>query len=284
MNFKTIHQLSTYFQNELKESFAQEEIRNFIALILDFKLGYSKVDILMKQDEELEDAIVCYCNDALTKLKNLVPIQYILGETEFYGLKFKVNSSVLIPRPETEELVHWIIDDYQSKSPAILDIGTGSGCIPITLKVNIPESKVQSWDISEDALSIAKSNAELNNVHVCFEKQNALALSNLKDKFDVIVSNPPYVLDKEKELMHNNVLDYEPHLALFVPDNEPLLFYEAIARFAKTNLNPNGALYFEINEAFGSATVKMLEELGFVKVELKKDLFGKDRMVKGIIS
>ncbi len=280
MTTKTIHQLSTYFQNELKDCFAQEEIRNFIALILEYKLGYSKVDVLMKKDEDLNNDVALYCEEALEKLKNHVPIQYILGETEFYGLKFRVNSSVLIPRPETEELVHWIINDYKGKQAKILDIGTGSGCIPITLKKNIHDADVAAWDISEEALITAKSNAELNKADVVFEKQNALDLGSVEAKFDVIVSNPPYVLDKEKELMQNNVLDYEPHLALFVPDNDPLLFYQAIAEFAKTNLNSKGALYFEINESFGDATVQMLEKLGFINIELRKDLFGKDRMIK----
>ncbi len=283
MTIKTIHQLSTYFQDELKDCFSQEEIRNFIALILEYKLGYSKVDILMKKDEVLGDDIILYCEEALVKLQSHVPIQYVLGETEFYNLKFKVNSSVLIPRPETEELVHWIIKDYRSKQPAILDVGTGTGCIPIILKKNIPNAKLKAWDISVDALNTARSNAELNQVQVIFEKHDALDLSAIKETFDVIVSNPPYVLNKEKELMQHNVLDYEPHLALFVPDHEPLLFYKAIAEFAKTNLNAKGALYFEINEAFGDATVQMLDTLGFKRVELRKDLFGKDRMVKACV-
>ncbi len=284
MSFKNIRQLIALFQSQLNEIYAQEEIRNFISLMLDYKLNYSKVDLLMKQDDDLSAEVILYCEEALTKLRNHIPIQYILGETEFYGLKFKVNPSVLIPRPETEELVHWIIEDCTMLRPDILDIGTGSGCIPITLKKNILQAKVQGWDISEDALSTARNNASINKVLVDFNKQNALELESINEVFDIIVSNPPYVLEKEKELMHNNVLINEPHLALFVPDKEPLLFYRAIAEFAKSNLKQNGKLYFEINEAFGAETVELMQQLGFKNIVLKKDLFGKDRMVKGEVN
>ncbi|MCW3784856.1 peptide chain release factor N(5)-glutamine methyltransferase [Plebeiibacterium sediminum] len=284
MSFKNIRQLTTLFQSELKEIYAQEEIRNFIALIFDYKLSYSKVDLLMKQEDELAADIILFCEEALEKLKNHIPIQYIFGETEFYGLKFNVNPAVLIPRPETEELVHWIIEDCKTPDPEMLDIGTGSGCIPITLKKNIPDAKVKGWDISDEALTTARSNAALNNVMVDFCKQNALELKDVNEAFDIIVSNPPYVLEKEKELMHDNVLNNEPHLALFVPDNQPLLFYHAIAEFAKSNLKPSGKLYFEINEAFGDETVEMMEQLGFENIVLKKDLFGKDRMVRGEVN
>ncbi len=284
MSFKNIRQLTTLFQTQLKEIYAQEEIRNFIALIFDYKLNYSKVDQLMKQDDDLTADVILFCEETLEKLKHHIPIQYILGETEFYGLKFNVNPAVLIPRPETEELVHWIIEDCTFPKPKILDVGTGSGCIPITLKKNIPQAKVKGWDISEDALSTARNNASLNEVVVDFIKQNALDLEEVKDAFDIIVSNPPYVLEKEKDLMHDNVLNNEPHLALFVPDKEPLLFYRAIAEFAKSNLKQNGKLYFEINEAFGAETVEMMQQLGFENIVLKKDLFGKDRMVKGEVN
>ena len=191
MSFKNIRQLTALFQTQLKEIYAQEEIRNFIFLMLDYKLNYSKVDLLMKQDDDLSAEVILYCEEALTKLRNHIPIQYILGETEFYGLKFKVNPSVLIPRPETEELVHWIIEDCTMLRPDILDIGTGSGCIPITLKKNILHAKVQGWDISEDALSTARSNASINKVLVNFNKQNALELESIDEVFDIIVSNPP---------------------------------------------------------------------------------------------
>ncbi len=282
MSFKTIQQLSKYFQSQLNDIYIQEEIRNFIVFLLEFKLSYSKVDLLLKQDEELSDEVISFCELALTKLKNHIPIQYIIGETEFYGMKFNVNPSVLIPRPETEELVQWIIEDCIKNNPIIIDIGTGTGCIPITLKKNIPDAYVQGWDISIEALNAAKANATLNEVEVDFQIQNALELVNISDKADIIVSNPPYVLEKEKDLMHENVLENEPHLALFVPDTEPLLFYQSIAEFAMVNLNSNGSIFFEINETFGLETVNMLEQLGFVNVELRKDLFGKDRMVKGI--
>ncbi|MCW3805121.1 peptide chain release factor N(5)-glutamine methyltransferase [Plebeiibacterium marinum] len=282
MEFKTINQLSAAFQEALSDIYPAEEIRNFVFFIMEYLLGYSKVDMLMKGEEELSAGTLGFCQDALGKLRQHVPIQYILGETEFYGLRFKVSNSVLIPRPETEELVHWIIEEANAEPLSVLDIGTGTGCIPITLKKNILGAQVEGWDISDEALLMAKENAELNQVKVAFYKQDALNIPEIDQQFDVIVSNPPYVLNKEKVLMKQNVLDNEPHLALFVPDAEPLLFYKSISAFAIKNLKPGGKLYFEINEAYGKETVEMMEHLGFKNVELRKDLFDKYRMVRGV--
>jgi release factor glutamine methyltransferase len=222
------------------------------------------------------------------------PIQYITGETWFYGLRFQVNENTLIPRPETEELVEWIIEsqksNVQSQTLAILDIGTGTGCIPISLKTNILQANVSAIDVSEHALEVAKRNAELNKVEINFIQANILEVqdlsqlstpnSQLRTNFDIIVSNPPYVRNLEKQEIKKNVLDYEPHLALFVEDTDALLFYRKIAQLALKNLSPNGLLFFEINQYLGNETVELLKKLGFKNIELKKDLYGNDRMIK----
>ena len=213
-------------------------------------------------------------------MKHNKPIQYILGVTEFYDLPFYVDDSVLIPRPETEELVHWILDDYHGLSPRIIDIGTGSGCIPVALAKNLPLAKVLAADISETALATAHKNALRNSVTVEFLKMDILS-DALPDfgRFDLIVSNPPYVTVEQMDRMEANVLDYEPHIALFVPQTDPLIFYRAISRFAGKQLEPGGNLYFEINESLAAETANAVEEFGFT-VEVKKDINGKYRMLK----
>lgn len=210
------------------------------------------------------------------------PIQYILGETEFYGLKFKVNPAVLIPRPETEELVDWIIRDQKNQILHIVDVGTGSGCIAVTLAKNLTRSTVYAIDVSEQALQQAKANAQLNEVAVQFFQTDVLKQSwpDFPKKPNLIVSNPPYVTRKEKKLMQANVLDYEPSLALFVSDEDPLLFYGVIATQARNLLTDEGWLYFEINEALGNHTVNLLETLGYRQIELRADINEKHRMLK----
>jgi release factor glutamine methyltransferase len=231
--------------------------------------------------------------EQLERLQNILaelltgkPIQYILGVTEFYGLPFKVNPSVLIPRPETEELVEWILSETQKVknkgfSGRIIDIGTGSGCIAVTLKKNLPGAVVFAIDISEDALRTAEDNAELNETEVNFLKLDILNFlpDNTIPKSDIIVSNPPYVTEDDKKQMHNNVTDFEPHTALFVPEDDPLIFYRAIADFALVNLKPDGYLFFEINENLGNETVELLQQKGFKKIELRQDMSGRDRMI-----
>jgi release factor glutamine methyltransferase len=282
MGFKTVKQVLVAFEQELFSVYTKQEIRSFVQLVMEFSAGFSKVDMLMKENDTLEENVQVFCKTALQKLKAHEPIQYIIGETQFYGLRFKVNKNVLIPRPETEELVHCIIEDATRTNLSILDIGTGSGCIPISLKKNIPDAKVFAWDISNDALQVATENANLNNVEVNFAHKDILSLSDYSERmFDVIVSNPPYVRNLEKAMMQPNVLAHEPHLALFVDDSDPLLFYRTISILAKGLLKPKGMLYFEINEAFAAETKDLMESLGYKKVEVKKDLFGKDRMVKG---
>lgn len=208
------------------------------------------------------------------------PIQHILGVTEFYDLQIQVSKNVLIPRPETEELVEWIISNNKGKELNILDIGTGSGAIAIALKKHLSQAKVEAWDISDKALDIAKLNAKNNNVEVVFKQVDVLSEISLEEKYDIIVSNPPYVLESEKSQMEKNVLTYEPHLALFVPNDKPLLFYDRIAFIGQKLLNPEGQLYFEINRAFGEQTKTMLEEkYKYNSVELKKDISSNDRMI-----
>ena len=219
----------------------------------------------------------------LKELKKEIPIQYLLGKTHFYGLEFEVNENVLIPRPETEELVEWIINENlkadRTKKIKILDIGTGSGCIAISLAKNIPNAEVYAIDVSKKAIETAKRNALYNKVEVNFILQNILETEVLKCNFDIIVSNPPYVRNLEKEEIKKNVLDYEPHLALFVEDNDALIFYRKIAELAKKNLLENGQLYFEINQYLGKETKDLLENMDFKNIELRKDIYDNDRMI-----
>ncbi|RZL18483.1 MAG: peptide chain release factor N(5)-glutamine methyltransferase [Pedobacter sp.] len=214
----------------------------------------------------------------LTDLKTGKPVQQVLGETIFYGLPFKVTSNVLIPRPETEELVDWVINHVKDKKESLLDIGTGSGCIPIVLKKHLPHLNVSSIDISSEALKVAAENAQLNKININLIEADILKYSTDK-MYDVIVSNPPYIRELEKAEMHENVLIHEPHTALFVSDENPLIFYKAIADFALSNLNPNGYLFFEINEYLWEETLQILIDKRFKNIELKKDMQGKDRMI-----
>ncbi|MEO8796210.1 MAG: peptide chain release factor N(5)-glutamine methyltransferase, partial [Daejeonella sp.] len=246
----------------------------------------NRSEYLSQKNEPVDMMVETSLISILDELKTGKPLQYILGETEFYDLPFKVNPSVLIPRPETEELVDWIIKDLLSRKqtkPEILDIGTGSGCIPIALKKNIPEAKVSAIDISGAALETAIKNSVLNKVEVKFHLHDILNTESgffNDSEFDIVVSNPPYVTLSEKNLMHQNVLEHEPHLALFVDDNDPLIFYKAITKFASAHLKKDGVLYLEINENLGGETVSLLKGFGFKNVELRKDLPGKDRMIR----
>ena len=238
-----------------------------------------RIDLALNIDLEFSEQELMIWHTILEKLKLEIPIQYIIGTTSFFGLDFNVNENVLIPRPETEELVDLIIKNSNSKTPKIIDIGTGSGSIAISLAKNIPLASVFAIDVSEKALEIAKVNATLNNVNVNFILANILDVDNLKEQFDVIVSNPPYVRNLEKHEIKKNVLEYEPHLALFVNDNDALIFYKKITELAKINLSQNGQLFFEINQYLGKETKELLENLDFKKVILKKDIYGNDRMI-----
>ncbi|WP_264547930.1 peptide chain release factor N(5)-glutamine methyltransferase [Flavobacterium sp. N2820] len=279
-----LKQYKNLFFDALKNIQDEQEIESFFFILTEYLLHLKRVDVALNPDFEISDAAIEKWNAFLVELQQEKPIQYITGEAWFYGLRFEVNENTLIPRPETEELVEWIIESQKSKVQSqkleILDIGTGSGCIPISLKANLPQANVSAIDVSEQALEVAKINAVSNNVEVNFIQANILEVEDLNQHFDVIVSNPPYVRNLEKQEIKKNVLDYEPHLALFVEDTDALLFYRKIAQLALKNLSPNGLLFFEINQYLGNETVELLENLGFKNIELKKDIYGNDRMIK----
>ena len=282
-----ILKLKQLFVSSLDSLYPLEEIQSFFNLLVEQHLNLSRIEVALQPDKDISEEEVLTFENAILRLKNFEPIQYIISNTEFFGLPFMVDKSVLIPRPETEELVAWITSENQGKEITILDIGTGSGCIAITLAHQISNSKVNAIDISKKALKIAKQNAVSNNVSVNFMEVDVLQFENSKElqnhkesKFDVIVSNPPYVRASEKELMQSNVLMHEPEIALFVEDEDPLLFYRRIAQLCKEYLKSEGKLFFEINEYLGKDMKKMLEEEGFINIEIRKDIFDKDRMIK----
>ena len=269
-----------YIQGELENLYSEGEINSLTRLILEKGVGIPFADILACKFNNLSDAQVLQIVEIVGKLKNFTPIQYILGETEFFGLTFHVNDSVLIPRPETEELVQWILETIKNEKIRILDIGTGSGCIAISLAKNLPFAEVHAWDISEEALEIARKNSEINGVTVSFSQKDILQLQNVDEVFDIIVSNPPYVTESEKNDMEENVLNFEPHVALFVPDDNSLIFYEKISDLALKNLNKGGKLFFEMNREKGEGVVRLLEKKGFKNIERRKDISGNERMIK----
>lgn len=275
-----------FFREELKDSYEPGEVETFISYCFEAYLNFSKTDLLVKSTGSMSESELLKFNFAVKQLKQQRPIQYILGKADFYRLQFIVNEQVLIPRPETEELVDLIIREYkQMQTPTILDIGTGSGCIAITLKKNLQAATVTAIDVSEEALKVASQNATLNQAEVSFFQQDILKVNTMPaaapQQFDCIVSNPPYICFSERNEMEKNVLEHEPHLALFVPDEDPLLFYKAIADFALIHLKPRGKLYFEINAAYGLETRQMLEIKGFKNVILISDLNNKNRILQG---
>lgn len=278
-----IKQYRTQFIQELSGIYDVLEVESFFYLTLEEKRNLKQIDIALNPDLSFSEQEIEDWSALVAELKKEIPIQYLLGKTNFYGLDFEVNSNVLIPRPETEELVEWIIKENSNierhKELKILDIGTGSGCIAISLAKNLVKAKVFAIDVSEGALATAKRNAVSNDVSVTFLHRNILETDDLMQEFDVIVSNPPYVRNLEKEEIKKNVLDNEPHLALFVADNDALIFYRKIAELAQTNLRKNGSLYFEINQYLGKETVELLEDLGFKNIELRKDIYDNDRMI-----
>jgi len=277
----TLRELKIEFQNALRDVYPSEEVQSFFSILSEEYLKLTRIETVLKADALLSEENSTKFSEAIKLLQNHLPIQYIVGNTEFYGLVFKVNKYVLIPRPETEELVDWIIQDFKDKDAInIIDIGTGSGCIPISLAHFLINASVSAIDVSEDALLVAKENAIQNNVIVNFLHKDILSCEQLSETYDIIVSNPPYVRISEKEAMQNNVLLHEPDIALFVENNNPLLFYEKIASLAQLYLKYNGFLYFEINEYLGDDMNLLLKEKGFVDIIVKKDMFGKDRMIK----
>jgi release factor glutamine methyltransferase len=293
-----LKQYKDHFFDSLQNIQEEHEIESFFFILTEYLHQLKRVDVALHPNFELSEYDVEKWNTILAQLQQEKPIQYITGEAWFYGMKFQVNENTLIPRPETEELVDWILNSPITQYPSpitILDIGTGTGCIPIALKANVPQANVSAIDVSEKALELAKRNAMLNKVEINFIQANILEVedlskipnsklqtpnSKLQTNYDIIVSNPPYVRNLEKQEIKKNVLDYEPHLALFVEDTDALLFYRKIAQLALKNLSPNGLLFFEINQYLGKETVELLKNLGFKNIELKKDIYGNDRMVK----
>ena len=269
-------------REKLSPIYAPEEAESLSRLILEHVTGFSRLQLHLHQSDRLPEPKIMQIGEILNRLATHEPIQYILGEADFYGLKFSVTPAVLIPRAETEELVDWIISEEKETCKSLLDIGTGSGCIPIAIDRHATIGKIEGWDISAEALEIARQNAMRNDSRVQFSLQDIFDTSSLPEsaKWDVIVSNPPYVLTEESALMEQNVVGFEPHLALFVPDNDPLLFYRTIARFAAAHLQPHGMLYFEINERMGERTSELLREQGFSEILTRKDLQGKERMIR----
>lgn len=266
----------------LEPLYGNGEARAVTDYVLDVCFGLSKADILCGAVEEMTAEKTAELNKIFGRLTEGEPVQYVLGRAEFSGRWFNVRPGVLIPRPETEELCAWITADSKaSGSPKVLDIGTGSGCIAITLQLDMPESKVTAWDISADALDVARENAQRLGANVNFVKQDALN-AKPEGEWDVIVSNPPYICEKEKKDMAVNVLEHEPHTALFVPDADPLLFYRAITRLAVQTLSKGGRLYFEINPIYADDTCRMMQAEGMTAVELRSDMYGKQRMAKGV--
>ncbi|MEN8966399.1 MAG: peptide chain release factor N(5)-glutamine methyltransferase [Polaribacter sp.] len=296
----TLKKFKLYFSDKLSEIYPQTEIDSFFFILIEELLGLQRIDTVLKPDFIIENEILNNLKNIISRLKKEEPIQYILGKTAFYGLPFLVDKNTLIPRPETEELVEWILKEIQElrikiqkESLSILDIGTGTGCIPISLAKNLKNITISAIDVSSNALKIAKQNASLNNVTIDFFELDILQAENLNklsvlaqskthsnNKYDIIVSNPPYVRELEKVEIKNNVLNNEPHLALFVDNENPLIFYKKIADLAKSHLTKNGLLFFEINQYLSNETVTMLKEKEFTNIELKKDLFGNYRMIQ----
>jgi len=300
-----IKQYRTQFIHELAPIYDVAEAESFFYLILEDKQKLKRIDLALNPDLTFSDEEILIWNSILEQLKKEIPIQYLLGKTSFYGLEFEVNENVLIPRPETEELVEWIIQSQKlevrgqklgatTRNIKILDIGTGSGCIAISLAKNIPNAQIFAIDVSEKALATARKNAVLNQVEVHFIKTDILQTEDLEKlptssfplptNFDIIVSNPPYVRELEKQEIKKNVLDNEPHLALFVEDNDALIFYRKIAELAQKSLTPNGQLYYEINQYLGKEMINLLQIMDFKNIELRKDIYGNNRMIKSEIT
>lgn len=279
--------MKTYqqFWQSLTPLYDAGEAQAIVRTVLDVEYGMTLTDIICGKVNELSSDEERNLEEIIARLQNGEPVQYVLGKADFAGRTFHVEPGVLIPRPETAELCQWIEEEVSSlkadERKQILDICTGSGCIAITLGLNIPNSEVTGWDISEDALRIAQGNVEMLKArNVRIEYQDALMLPKTAETADIIVSNPPYICEKEKADMEKNVLEHEPSIALFVPDEDPLKFYRAIAEYASSALKSEGALYFEINPIYEKETREMLEGLGFKDIETKEDAFGKKRMMK----
>ena len=284
-----LKEFKLFFNEALSAIYPKTEIDSFFFILMEEKLKLQRIDTVLKPDFLITEKNLIDLKTIVKRLQKEEPIQYIIGSTEFYGLPFLVDKNTLIPRTETEELVSWVLDEIKVLTNnkitelSILDIGTGTGCIPISLAKNLTSLNVFAIDISPEALLIAKQNAILNKVIIEFIELDILCAKSLPQEYDVIISNPPYVRELEKEEIKINVLENEPHLALFVADENPLIFYNKIADLAKQQLSENGMLFFEINQYLGKETLNMLVKKGFKNIQLKKDLFGNDRMIKCVL-
>ena len=284
-----LKEFKLFFNEALSAIYPKTEIDSFFFILMEEKLKLQRIDTVLKPDFLITEKNLIDLKTIVKRLQKEEPIQYIIGTTEFYGLPFLVDKNTLIPRPETEELVTWVLDEIKVLTNnkitelSILDIGTGTGCIPISLAKNLTSLNIFAIDISPEALLIAKQNAILNKVTIEFIELDILNAESLPQEYDVIISNPPYVRELEKVEIKNNVLENEPHLALFVADENPLIFYNKIADLAKQQLSKNGMLFFEINQYLGKETANMLVKKGFKNIQLKKDLFGNDRMIKCVL-
>ncbi|RUT73512.1 peptide chain release factor N(5)-glutamine methyltransferase [Ancylomarina longa] len=280
----SIQSTINYIKKELQNTYSLREIESISYILLEHILKYSRIEIHIRKQEIIEQNLIEEIHACVKELKDHKPIQYVLGETEFYDLRFKVNRHTLIPRPETEELVHAIVTENKADNLNVMDIGTGSGCIPISLAKNLNQANVFTTDISTEAIVVAKENAQINDAVVTFYHRDILNWKDFEwENFDIIVSNPPYVKESEKAKMENNVLEYEPHLALFVTDHDPLIFYRTIADFALVHLNKGGKLYFEINESLGKEMTALLHAKGFSSILVRKDINGRNRMMTATI-
>lgn len=284
-----LKEFKLFFNEALSAIYPKTEIDSFFFILMEEKLKLQRIDTVLNSDLLITNKNLIDLKNIVKRLQKEEPIQYIIGNTEFYGLPFLVDKNTLIPRTETEELVAWVLDEIKVLTNnkitelSILDIGTGTGCIPISLAKNLTSLNISAIDISPEALLIAKQNAILNKVTIEFIELDILNAESLPQEYDVIISNPPYVRELEKEEIKNNVLENEPHLALFVADENPLIFYNKIADLAKQQLSINGMLFFEINQYLGQKTLNMLVNKGFKNIQLKKDLFGNDRMIKCVL-
>ena len=278
-----MHPTIAYIRRALQGICSDSEALSIAKLLLTQHFGFTQLELYGGKDRNLSVNEQKEMDNILRRLQNNEPVQYVLGRETFCDLTFEVNPNVLISRPETQELVEWIVKENLTSGLRILDIGTGSGCIAISLAKKLKSANVTAWDISESALQVARRNAELNGVNVCFKQIDVLSLLDKTDRFDMIVSNPPYVTNAEKQSMERNVLDWEPEIALFVSDDDPFLFYKRIADVGIDVLSTNGKLYFEINQHFGKEIKNILENKGYHQVELRKDMFGNDRMIKALI-
>jgi len=278
MTLKSIHD---QYREQLRDIYPEQEIDSIHSLVIERILGLSRADRVLRASESIEREKELELLDILERLKLEEPIQYILGKTEFYGLELTLNPHVLIPRPETEELVRWILDSAEKKAPRILDLGTGSGCIPLALKNELPKAAVFGVDKSIEALDLARHNSKMLHLDVEFRRFDILKDSLPESEFfDILVSNPPYVRFSERVYMKANVLKYEPEMALFVTDADPLIFYRRIIEIGSTHLSDKGLLFFEINEEYGQEILELLRDKGYAEIELRRDLNGRERMIK----